>query len=50
MVSYAPYFISTVVICGMLTIFMNPDTGVFQYDLKSFGYGADGFPLQTEMV
>ena len=22
----------------------------FQYDLKSFGHGADGFPLQTEMV
>ena len=29
MVSYAPYFISTVVMCGMITIFMNPDTGVF---------------------
>ncbi len=28
MVSYAPHFISTVVICGMLTIFMNPDTGI----------------------
>ena len=29
MVSYAPHFISTVVICGMLTIFMNQDTGIF---------------------
>lgn len=29
MMSYAPYFISTVVICGMLTIFLNPDTGIF---------------------
>nr|WP_300816817.1 ABC transporter permease subunit [uncultured Acetatifactor sp.] len=28
MVSYAPYFISTVVICGMITIFMAPDTGI----------------------
>ena len=28
MVSYAPYFISTVVICGMITIFMTPDTGI----------------------
>ena len=37
MVSYAPYFISTVVICGMLTIFMNPDTGVFNTILKAFG-------------
>lgn len=29
MVSYAPYFISTVVMCGMITIFLNPDTGIF---------------------
>lgn len=29
MVSYAPYFISTVVICGMITIFMKSDTGIF---------------------
>lgn len=28
MVSYAPYFISTVVMCGMMVIFLNPDTGV----------------------
>ena len=28
MVSYAPYFISTVVMCGMIAIFMNPDTGI----------------------
>ena len=28
MVSYAPYFISTVFICGMITIFMAPDTGI----------------------
>ena len=37
MVSYAPYFISTVVICGMLTIFMNPDTGVFNTILQALG-------------
>ena len=29
MVSYAPHFISTVVICSMLTVFMAPDTGIF---------------------
>lgn len=28
MVSYAPHFISTVVLCGMLTIFLHPDTGI----------------------
>ncbi len=29
MVSYAPYFISTVVICGMLTIFLDTNSGIF---------------------
>lgn len=29
MVSYAPHFISTVVICSMITIFMAPETGIF---------------------
>ncbi len=29
MISYAPYFISTVVMCGMIVIFLNPDTGIF---------------------
>lgn len=28
-VSYAPHFISTVVVCSMLTVFMAPDTGIF---------------------
>ena len=37
MVSYAPYFISTVVICGMITIFMNPDTGIFNTIRGVFG-------------
>lgn len=38
MVSYAPYFISTVVICGMLTIFMDPANGVFNRVLAAFGH------------
>ena len=37
MVSYAPYFISTVVICGMLTIFMDPLNGVFNKVMEVFG-------------
>ncbi len=37
MVSYAPYFISTVVICGMLTIFMDPSNGVFNKVRALFG-------------
>lgn len=37
MVSYAPYFISTVVMCGMITIFLNPDTGIFNSIRALFG-------------
>ena len=37
MVSYAPHFISTVVICSMLQIFCDRDTGVFNALLKMFG-------------
>lgn len=37
MVSYAPYFISTVVMCGMITIFLNPDTGIFNTIRNVFG-------------
>lgn len=29
MVSYAPHFLSTVVICSMISIFTTPDTGIF---------------------
>jgi len=38
MVSYAPYFISTVVICGMLQIFMDPTNGVFNTIIGLFGH------------
>ena len=37
MVSYAPHFISTVVICSMLQIFCDRDTGVFNALLGLFG-------------
>ena len=43
MVSYAPYFISTVVICGMLTIFMDPTNGVFNKVLQMFGHDSVAF-------
>lgn len=43
MVSYAPYFISTVVICGMLTIFMDPTNGVFNKILGIFGHESIAF-------
>lgn len=43
MVSYAPYFISTVVICGMLTIFMDPTNGVFNKIIGFFGHESIAF-------
>lgn len=43
MVSYAPYFISTVVITGMLSLFMDPDIGVFNSILGLFGIEAVNF-------
>ena len=49
-VSFAPHFISTVVMCGMLIIFLNPSTGLFNHirtglGLPSFNYlqSAPGF-------
>lgn len=43
MVSYAPYFISTVVICGMMTIFMDPTNGVFNKFRMFFGMESVAF-------
>lgn len=43
MVSYAPYFISCVVICGMLTIFMDPLNGVFNKIIGLFGMESVAF-------
>lgn len=36
-VSYAPHFISTVVMCGMITMFLNPSNGVINKIITSFG-------------
>lgn len=46
MVSYAPYFISTVVMCGMIVIFLDQDTGVVNalrnfFGLESINFLAD---------
>lgn len=37
-VSYAPYFISTVVVCGMITMFLNPSTGVINQFIQLLGF------------
>lgn len=48
MVSYAPYFISVVVMCGMLTIFMHPDTGVFNTIRNLLGLPSVDFLARPE--
>ena len=37
MVSYAPYFISTVVMCGMIIIFLQPSTGIMNQIREMLG-------------
>lgn len=42
-VSYAPHFISTVVVCGMITVFLSPESGVINFLLKAIGGEAVAF-------
>ncbi len=42
-VSYAPHFISTVVVCGMITVFLSPESGVINFLLKAIGGDAYAF-------
>jgi len=37
MISYAPYFISVVVLCGMIVVFFDGETGVINTFIKAFG-------------
>ncbi|NLG24167.1 MAG: sugar ABC transporter permease [Clostridiales bacterium] len=37
-VTYAPYFISVVVMCGMIILFLSPRVGVINMAIKSLGY------------
>lgn len=37
MITYAPHFISTVVICSMITLFMNQSTGLFNNIIEVLG-------------
>ncbi len=36
-ISYAPHFISTVVMCGMLILFLSPTSGIINTFIKMFG-------------
>ncbi len=48
MITYAPYFISTVVMCGMIVIFLNVDTGIFNTIREFFGLEAVDFLAKPE--
>ena len=37
MVTYAPHFLSTVVVCSMITLFCNKDSGLFNHIAEALG-------------
>lgn len=47
-VTYAPHFISTVVMCGMITMFLNPNTGIINIFIKMLGREAVYFMQKAE--
>lgn len=49
LVSYAPHFISTVVICGMITIFLDPTFGIVNKLLGMIGVGPIAFLSEPGM-
>ncbi|MCR5476088.1 MAG: ABC transporter permease subunit [Lachnospiraceae bacterium] len=42
-VTYLPYFISTVVVCGMITNFLSPSSGIVNHLLNRLGYESINF-------
>ncbi len=48
-VTYAPYFISVVVMCGMLISFMSPSTGIINKAITALGFEAVPFLTKAEM-
>jgi len=49
MVTYAPHFISTVVICGMILLFLNRDMGMLNNIREVFGMERISFMTQPEL-
>jgi putative aldouronate transport system permease protein len=45
-VTYAPHFISTVVLVGMITIILSPSTGIVNYAMKAFGLDSRYFMVE----
>lgn len=48
-VTYAPNFISTVVMCGMLLLFLSPSVGVVNNVIKFFGGDAVNFMAERDL-
>ena len=48
-VSYAPHFISTVVMCGMIILFLNADSGVINKLLNLIGVESVAFLQEPDM-
>jgi len=46
-VSYAPHFISTIVVCGMVTLFLSPNTGIINQVIVKLG-GKSVFFMQKK--
>lgn len=38
-VSYMPHFISTIVVCGMIRMFLNPNFGIYGNLMRALGFG-----------
>lgn len=47
-ITYAPHFISTVVLVGMVTMFLSPSTGFINYMIQAFGGEATDFMGKAE--
>ena len=47
-VSYIPYFISTVIICGMIVNFLSPSNGIINVIIRFFGGEAINFLMEPK--
>ncbi len=48
-VSYAPHFLSTTVLCGMLILFLSPTSGIINIIIKACGGEAIAFMQEAEL-
>lgn len=48
-VSYAPHFISTIVMCGMVILFTNPSSGIINKVLNLFGIESIAFMQKADL-